>query len=156
MGVDKRHFVVATAIIFNKEGKMLIAKRSKTEKVFPGRWTVPGGKISQEDYSSLERNNAGLWYHVIEQTLKREVEEEVGLKIDNIKYLTSIAHMTDDGIPSVYLSFFCNHLEGDVKLCDELEESAWVDIEEAKNHDLIEGIYDELVWAFNTIKGKKI
>ena len=153
MGVDKRHFVVATAIIFNNEGKMLIAKRSEKERVFPGRWTVPGGKLSQEDYSEIERNNAGLRYHVIEQTLNREVEEEVGLKIGEIKYLTSITHMTDDGIPSIYLSFFCDHLDGEVKLCEELEDFAWVSLEEAKNYDLIDGIYDELVWASKAFKG---
>jgi hypothetical protein len=32
-----------------------------------------------------------------------------------------------------------------VKLCPALTEYAWVTLEEAKNYDLIEGIYDELV-----------
>ena len=40
---NKAHYVVSTAILVNKEGKFLIARRAEWEKAFPGKWTVPGG-----------------------------------------------------------------------------------------------------------------
>ena len=43
------HRVVATAIIY-RDGKYLIVKRSPNKKVFPGRWTVPGGGLEVTDY----------------------------------------------------------------------------------------------------------
>jgi len=39
------HRVVATAII-HKDGKFLIVQRNPNKRVFPGRWTVPGGGLS--------------------------------------------------------------------------------------------------------------
>ena len=45
---EKAHYVVATGIIV-KDGKFLIAKRSEKEKRWPGRWTVPGGKLEKKD-----------------------------------------------------------------------------------------------------------
>jgi len=44
----------------------LIAKRSEKEKAFPGKWTVPGGKLEVLDYAlrlkdiAIERHNAPL------------------------------------------------------------------------------------------------
>ena len=43
------HRVVSTAII-HKDGKYLIVQRNPNKKVFPGRWTVPGGGLEVTDY----------------------------------------------------------------------------------------------------------
>ena len=36
---------VVEAIIKNKEGKVLLLKRSKSNKFFVGKWQLPGGKV---------------------------------------------------------------------------------------------------------------
>lgn len=42
--MDKElHRIAITGIIYNDEGKYLITRRSLEKKVFPGKWTVPGG-----------------------------------------------------------------------------------------------------------------
>ena len=38
---------------------------------------------------------------------------------------------------------------------DETDDFAWVSLEEAKNYNLIDGIYDELVMAERKRKGEK-
>src|SRR5690242_984553 len=97
------HEVAITAIIV-KDGKYLIIKRSSTKKRFPDMWTVPGGKLETSDYTSLKKDTKEYWYNVLEKTLAREVMEEVGIKIDNVEYVTSLATIHSDGAPSLVIS----------------------------------------------------
>ncbi len=147
--------VVITAIIV-KDGKYLITRRSPNKKRFPGMWTVPGGKLETDDYINLEKDTEHYWYNVLEKVLKREVEEEVGLSIKNVEYVTSLATVHEDGAPSLVVSCVADYENGDVTLqeeeCDQFE---WVSLEEAKNYELLDGIYDELVMAENQLKGTK-
>jgi 8-oxo-dGTP diphosphatase len=149
------HEVVITAIIV-KDGKFLITRRSPNKKRFPGMWTVPGGKLETKDYLSLPKSTEFYWYNVLEQVLRREVKEEVGLEIDNIEYITSLATVHQDGSPSLVISTIARYISGTVALQkEEADDYKWVDINEAKKYPLIDGIYDELVMAGNHLKGVK-
>ena len=143
MDESKAHYISVTAIVI-KDGKYLIAKRSMEEKAFPGLWTVPGGKIEVDDYKSLPKDTGSHWYNVFENALRREVMEEVGIEIGNIRYLTSLAFFRPDGIPTIVVSFFADYSDGDVVLNDELSEFVWVTLEEAREYEFIEGIFEEL------------
>ena len=140
---NKAHYIVVTGILL-KEGKYLIVKRAEWEKAFPGRWSVPGGKLEVLDYALREKDTAFHWYNVFEDLLKREVKEEVGLEIENIGYVTSMVYIRQDNIPCLIVSLFADAVSEEVKLCNALTEYAWVSLEEAKNYDLIEGMHYEL------------
>lgn len=149
------HEVAITAIVV-KEGKFLITKRSLKKKRFPGKWTVPGGKLETDDYVNLPKDTEFYWYNVLEKVLKREVKEEVGIEITNVEYVTSLATIHSDGSPSLVISCLADYVGGEVTLQeDEADEFKWVDIEEAGNYDLIDGIYDELKMAAKKLKGEK-
>jgi len=153
---EKAHYIVATGIIV-KDGKFLLIKRSEKEKHWPGRWSVPGGKLEKKDYNKRKADTlAGQWYNICENLVRREIMEETGLEVKNIKYLTSLVFERHDGIPTLVLSLFANHDEGEVKLSRDFTEYAWVTLEEAKNYDLIEGIYEELEMLDKHLKGEKI
>jgi 8-oxo-dGTP diphosphatase len=153
---EKMHYVVATGIIV-KNGKYLIAKRSEHEKAFPGFWTVPGGKLEPKDYKEKKQDtDAGQWYNVVEDLLRREVMEEVGLEIDKIQYLASLTFIRPDNIPTFVLSMFADYKNGEVKLGEGITDYAWVNLEEAKSYNLIPGIYEELVMLDKFLKGEKI
>jgi 8-oxo-dGTP pyrophosphatase MutT (NUDIX family) len=155
MDPNKAHYVVATAIIV-KDGKYLIAKRSEREKVFPGLWTVPGGKLELNEYSKRQKDTNDCWYNIFENLIKREVMEETGLKVKNIKYLTSLSFIRPDNIPTVVVSFFADYHSGDVKLNEDLVDYAWVDLEEAKKFELIGGIFEELEMLDNYLKNNNL
>lgn len=150
------HEVAITAIIV-KDGKYLIIQRSPNKKRFPSMWTVPGGKLETNDYLALPKDTKDYWYNVLEKTLRREIKEEVGLEVSDIEYLTSLATVHGDGNPSLVISCIANYESGEITLQEgEAVDSAWVSLEEAKDYDLIDGIYDELVMAEDKRQGKKI
>jgi len=149
------HEVVVTAIIV-KDGKYLITRRSSKKKRFGGMWTVPGGKLETDDYINLPKDTENYWYNVLEKVLKREVEEEVGINIKNIEYVTSLATVHDDGAPSLVISCMAEYDSGEIKLQEEeTDKFEWVTLDETKGYDLIDGIYDELEMAEAQRKGQK-
>jgi len=150
------HEVAITAIII-KDGKYLITKRSLTKKRFPGKWTVPGGKLETRDYIDLPKDTEFYWYNVLEKVLRREVKEEVGVEIKNIEYVTSLATVHTNGNPSLVISCMADYVSGRVKLQEEETiEFAWVTLKEAKKYDLLDGIYDELEMVERKRNGKKV
>ena len=156
MEYDKNllHYVVVTGILA-RDGKYLIAKRAEWEKAFPGKWTVPGGKLKVLDYVMGKKDTSEHWYCVLEDLLRREIKEEVGLEIENIGYVTSMVYIRPDGVPCLIVSLYAEPLEGEIKLCKALTDYAWVDLEEAKKHDFVEGMYDELVMLDEFLKTGK-
>jgi len=150
---QKAHYIVVTGIII-KDGKFLITKRATTEKAFPNQWTVPGGKLEISDYINRQKDTDSHWYNILENLLKREVMEEVNLKIKNIRYLTSLVYIRSDNIPTLIISLYADYDSGDVKLCNALTDYAWITLEQSKNYDLIEGIYEELEMLDRVLKGE--
>lgn len=146
------HYISVTAIV-HKDGKYLITKRSPKEKAFPNKWTVPGGKISVDDYKNLPKTTPSAWYGAVELALRREVKEEVNLEIENIRYLIDMTLIRPDGIPIVVLSYLADWANGEVKLDDDATDYAWVSIKDAEKYDLIEGIFEEIVMADKILQG---
>lgn len=160
MELDPRlHFVAATAIIAKRgdDGvvRFLIAKRAPTEKVWPDKWTVPGGKMVYTEYSHLPRTSqdSPQWYNVVELVIRKEVREEVGLEIEKPEYLTDLVFVRPDGYPVLTLSYWAWHRSGGVKLNHEMSDFAWVTATEAEKYDLIDGIAGEIKEAEDLASG---
>lgn len=159
------HFVVATAIVAKKDAdgslKFLIAKRAPTEKAFPNKWTVPGGKLVRSEYENLPKrpytegqkpSEAPQWYNMMAWLLGKEVAEEVNVSIKDIHYLTDLVFIRPDGFPVITLSFWAWYISGDAKPGKDLTEVVWVTAHEAKAYDMIEGIAEEIEEVEKIIK----
>ncbi|HEX9608753.1 MAG TPA: NUDIX domain-containing protein [Candidatus Paceibacterota bacterium] len=142
-------YSIAVTAIIERDGQYLIAKRPSTSTRWPGRWTVPGGRLEPADYESLPKDTEQEWYSILEKVAQREVLEEVGIVIKDIKYLTSIiVHYNTTVPPTLIISFYARHASGEVAVDPlEVDEAIWVTLEQAKSHDLIGDIYGELVMA---------
>jgi len=147
--------VVITAII-QKDGKYLITRRSASKKRFPSMWTVPGGHLEPADFMGYPKETEHYWYNVLEKALAREIEEEVGLTIGNVQYVTSLATEHKDGAASIVISCLADYVSGEVRLQEgETDKAEWVALAEAKNYELLDGIYDELAMAEALRTGKR-
>jgi len=143
---EKAHYISVTGIVRNKEGKYLICQRSLKEKIFPGKWCVPGGKITQSDFINTKKDTKDHWFNVIENVLAKELFEETNIKIKNAGYVSNLALIRPNGFSTLIISMFAEHESGNVimKQPEELVDFAWVDLKEAKNYDLIENIYEQI------------
>lgn len=150
------HRIVSTAIIYKKD-KFLITRRSLDKKVWPGRWTFPGGGLEIDDYVNTKpTTKSNIWYFALVGSLKREVKEEVGIEMGDVKYLLDLAFIRPDNIPVITLSFYAPWKKGKVKLNNESMGYAWIKANEVKKYDLIEGIDTEIKMVDRILKGKNL
>ncbi|MBI4836943.1 MAG: NUDIX domain-containing protein [Candidatus Portnoybacteria bacterium] len=165
--MDKKlHLVVATAIIARKrpalkdnhsgETEYLILKRAPHEKAYPNRWTVPGGKLKKEEYIDTPKTTKDAWYYALDKSLRREIREEANLEVGDLRYLLDLVFIRPDDIPVVTLSFWGEYKSGKTELSEDHTDYFWGTVEELKDYDLIEGIYDEIRMVDNLIDEKTI
>ncbi len=110
-------------IIINDDGKILLIKRSKQEKNFPGMWGLVSGKME--------------WGETVEQALKREAMEEVGVEVEIVRF-TGRYYDKPGRHPSktmICLPHICKIKSGEpvANQPEEVEEVRWFDPEEIKN-----------------------
>ncbi len=126
---NKLKIVNVEAAIY-KEDKWLFVKRSHKESHQAGSISFVGGTV--EETNVLDK--------VLEETLKREIREEVGLEVaTSPKYLTSSHFIADDEDLVVDVVFLCKYKSGEASPVDkdEVSEVMWLTFEEAINNDLI-------------------
>lgn len=150
---DELHRIAVTGIIWKLdergERRYLITKRSPHKKVFPNKWTVPGGGLEVSDYINDEpsflNEESPQWYNTAEKTLRREIREEVGLEVEGVQYLLDVTFVRPDGSPVMVLSYYCKYKSGEIVLDEDTVEYAWVRADEVQNYDLIQGIDHEIL-----------
>ena len=150
------HYIVVTGILI-KDGKFLIVKRADWEKAFPGKWTLPGGKLEISDYVLRKKDTTDHWYNILEDVLRREMSEEVGLEVEDFGYVASMIYIRPDQVPCLIVNLSASikkETTEQITLCNALTDFAWVNLVEAKDYDLIEGIYGELEVLDKQLKNK--
>lgn len=148
---DKLFYFVANVVVYREnDGRCLILKRDKREKVHPEKYAVPGGKLEWQnlDISKPSRMNGDVldYESAVEDLLAREVKEEAGIEIKSgLAYINSMAFIRPDGIPVVLVKFAAKYKGGDVLVeKGSFTDHAWVNEQEVKNYDCIEGIKVEV------------
>ncbi len=149
---DKLMYFVVNAVVYREsDSRCLILKRSMREKVHPGRYAVPGGKLewAQFDLSKPSRVNGDVldFENALEDLLAREVQEEAGITIQpHLAYLNSVFFIRPDGIPVILIKMAAKYNNGEVKLEEgAFDDFAWVGEEEIKNYECIDGIAEEVI-----------
>jgi A/G-specific adenine glycosylase len=105
----KPHHVIGVGIIERKDDKILIALRPN-DAMLGGLWEFPGGKQENEEN--------------IQQTIERELKEELGVEVKAYKELMSLKH-TYSHFSITMHAWFCKLLSGDPKP-KESQEVRWV------------------------------
>lgn len=148
---DKLFYFVANVVVYREEDdRCLILKRHEREKVHPGKYAVPGGKLEWEqlDLNNPTRINGDVldFEDAVEDLLEREAREEAGIEIDrNLQYINSVAFVRPDGIPVVLLKFAARYQGGEVALEEgAFTDYAWVSAEEVAEYECIDGVPEEV------------
>lgn len=111
-----------SAVIFNPQGKILLCKSHKWDD----KYVIPGGHIELGEK--------------MEDALKREIKEETGLEIFDIKLISLKESIYSDKFHDkkhfIFIDYKCKTNSSNVKLNNEAEEYIWVDLKDIDNYDL--------------------
>jgi 8-oxo-dGTP diphosphatase len=121
------HIVTSVvAVIVDSDNRILLTQRSVPP--FQGEWVMPGGKIDLGE--------------PIVQALKREVWEEVGLRVEVGELIDIFEHVTPgaDNYHFIIIYYRCTPLYCDITHNeDEILEARWVPPEELDNYKVPAG-----------------
>jgi 8-oxo-dGTP diphosphatase len=107
------HKIIGVAVIWNDQKQILIDRR-RPEGVMGGLWEFPGGKIEAGE--------------TVEECIKREIYEELGIAIEVAEHLITIDH-TYTHLRVTLTVHHCRHLTG-VPQPLECDEIRWVSLDE--------------------------
>lgn len=115
------HYEVVCAIIENLEGKIFCCKRG-SGKALEGYWEFPGGKVEAHETH--------------EETIIREIEEELGSEIEPYEYLGKTTHTYPDmppypGFDITMYAYRCRLKAGHLDLSEHTDKR-WASKEEMK------------------------
>lgn len=119
-------FIVNVEGAIYKNEKWLLIRRSEKEEHAGGLLSLVGGKVEKEGTST----------DILEKTLKREITEEVGIEVSNLRYVNSSSFVTDSGLNVVDIVFLCDHESGEpfAKSPDEVDDVIWMTTQQILNN----------------------
>lgn len=122
---EKNNFTLSVVgvLIYNQKNEILLVKNPK----FLDLWTIPGGKIDKGER--------------MEEAARREIKEETGLEINNLKFISASNSLDYDFFPEnkhyVLLNFIAKENGGKVKKSREVSDYKWMKAKEAiKRNDI--------------------
>lgn len=115
---DGEYIIGVQLVILNENNEILVTKRSDTKKVLPGKWECNGGAIDAGE-TPIEG-------------LKREIWEELGIKIDKNKLVFFKTVIKDEkhNIKDIYLYKENININSLKFLDEEVSDAKYVSIDE--------------------------
>lgn len=123
-------FIVNVEGAIYREGRWLLIRRGTAEEHAAGTLALVGGKVDADAGASGTR--------VLENALRREIQEEVGLTVgERMTYSHSTSFVTDRGDAVVNVVFVCEGGRGEAAAAspEEVAEILWLTAEEAARRD---------------------
>jgi len=119
-------FVVNVEAIVRKQNQFLMITRSESDPYGAGWLTFPGGKVDR----GADQPD------ILEESVRREVREETGIEVGEIKYLKSKFFNTDENVGVVDVIFVCEYVRGEPIINDPKEVGSvkWMTKEEILEH----------------------
>lgn len=115
-------FKVNVSVVIRRENEFLLIRRADDEEVLPGLWGIPGGTVEPADGT-------------LENALKRECLEEVGIEIDKIKMISNdINDLGDKG--ALYVVYEAVYASGELKPLDGTADVQWLTIDKIRALEL--------------------
>lgn len=132
------HRTIVVGLVRNRQSQLLLCRMSPDRGVFPGQWGLPGGGIEPGE--------------TMEQALRREMQEELGIDIDDIRpecfkdgrHTKTFADGSTRDVYMIFLLFHCRAVQEELDLNEEFSEYRWVREDEAMQLDLNEQTRDTL------------
>lgn len=122
MDARKPYGLTVRAVIYDKDGRILLLKRSGKSRTYPGKWEFPGGKVDPGER--------------FDDAIVREVREETGLS-SSIKRFIGSAEARLPHVNAIQLVFEME-APGTPAISHEHEGLKWVASEDILSEDLVD------------------
>jgi len=105
-----------------RDGRYLLVVRGQAETHAAGMLSLVGGKV----------DDAGETVNILEETLQREILEEVGIEVGDMIYVHSTAFIDGANFPVIDVVFLCRWMAGEATIVDagEVAEIRWLNANE--------------------------
>lgn len=111
--------VIVVPVVTAPDGRILLCRMAPNRGVFPGQWALPGGGVEPGER--------------IEEALRREVREELGLEVSSLAPLLfkdAVLEKTFEGgakeqLHMIFLVYRCSSGSLSIRLNQEFSEFTW-------------------------------
>ena len=113
-------FIVAVAFIIERDGAILMLRRSPTKDHAPGEWEFGSGRVEHGEQP--------------EEAVHREVREETGLEVDIVEPVTTFHFYRGAAREeAVGITFWGRYRSGELTPSQEHDQAIWVSPAEARS-----------------------
>lgn len=124
------------AVIRREDGKFLALRRTETAPSRPLGWDLPGGELD--------------WGEDPEEGMMREIKEETGLEIEDLKIFDAVSGVTSHGEFWTTICYIARPKSENVVLSYEHDDLKWVTVDEFLT---LSGLSPRQIKAINKLKG---
>lgn len=123
LGLDRTMKIIhaAAVVLVDTDGRVLISSRPDYKTVMPGYWEFPGGKLEEGETP--------------EEALRREIDEELGIKLGCFTPLSFISEPRGKYHVIVYV-YICREWNG-IPCPMESQGMKWVRVNELSQWDIL-------------------
>jgi 8-oxo-dGTP diphosphatase len=125
MSSDKPFGLSVRAVIYDKQGRLLLLKRSMKSKNYPGKWEFPGGKVDPGER--------------FDDAMLREVREETGLNV-RLKRFIGAAKADMPHIIAIQMVMELDAPDTDPIISDEHEAYTWMSPVDMLSMELVDWV----------------
>jgi 8-oxo-dGTP pyrophosphatase MutT (NUDIX family) len=113
-------FIVAVAFVIERDGAILMLRRSPQKDHAPGEWETGSGRVEAGEHP--------------EEAVHREVREETGLQVDIIGPVATFHFYRGAAREeTIGITFWCRYRAGELVSSEEHDRAIWVSPDEAKS-----------------------
>lgn len=130
--------------------KALLLKRDEKEEEGPGLWTIPGGRVEQEDWGEPAKTGSHIiWRGLLARAAKREVLEETGIVVAEDEFVffvgKEVVFIRKSGMPTLVFRYVlrCGGTHA-VRLYEGATEYQWVSEEEIDTYPCIGNVREDV------------
>ncbi len=146
--LNRNYSILVNGVIYNDDGKILISQRAFSEKHAAGKWTIPGGKVENDT------RNTEI-FNILEKTLKREIFEEVGIKIkDYMRMITNNTFQRTGGQSVLAITFLVKYKSGTPRALEDTINVAWISADDIDLYSFPPNVRGYIISAFDMLNNK--
>lgn len=121
--------VAGRAVIGRGDGRILLVQRASNVSSDAGMWELPGGKMDVGE--------------TLADALRREVSEETGLSV-RVGEPIHVSHFAKVPFWVTCVTFVCEQVDGELRLSEEHDAFAWVDVSDLDDRPYARTIREQL------------